>query len=56
MLILFNITIEPSNLRKKKRKGTAICDKRIVKCDVGTTQCEVGTVKCEEKKEETTKM
>ena len=55
MLILFNITIEPSNLRKKK-KGTAICNKRIVKCDVGTTQCEVGTVKCEEKKEETTKM
>ena len=29
MLILLNITMEPSNLRKKN-KGTTICDKRIV--------------------------
>ena len=55
MLILFNIIIEPSNLREKK-KGTAICDKRTVKCDVETTQCDVGTIKCEKKNKETTKM
>ena len=49
MLVLFNITIEPSNLRKKKRKGTTICDKRTVTCDIGTAQCEDETVKCEKK-------
>ena len=27
LLVLFNITIEPSNLRKKN-KGTTICDKK----------------------------
>ena len=49
MLVLLNIIIEPSNLRKKINKGTTIYDKRIVKCDIGTTQCEDGTVKYEKK-------
>ena len=35
MLVLFNMTIESSNLRKKKNKGTTIRDKRTVKCDIG---------------------
>ena len=48
MLVLLNITMEPSNLRKKN-KGTTICDKRIVKCDIRITQCEDVTVKCEKK-------
>ena len=48
MLVLFNITMEPSNLRKKN-KGTIICDKRTVTCDVRTAQCEDETVKCEKK-------
>ena len=39
MLVLFNITMEPSNLRKKY-KGTTIRDKRTVTCDVGAGQCE----------------
>ena len=34
MLVLLNMTIEPSNLRGKK-KGTTICDKRTVKYDIG---------------------
>ena len=37
MLVLFNVIIEPSNVRKKK-KETIECDKNIVTCDVGTTQ------------------
>ena len=56
MLILLNITMEPSNLRKKKKnKGTTICDKRTVKCYIGTTQCDNRTVECEKKNKETTK-
>ena len=35
MLVLLNITIEPSNLREKN-KGTTICDKRTIKSDIGT--------------------
>ena len=47
ILVLLNIIMEPSNLRKKKKN--TICDKRTVKCDIGTTQCDNGTVKCEKK-------
>ena len=54
MLVLLNMTIEPSNLKKKK-KGTTIYDKRTVKCDIGTTQCDNVTIKCKEKKKGTTK-
>ena len=28
--------IEPSNVSKKKKKGTTECDKNIVICDVST--------------------
>jgi len=44
MLVLHNVTIEPSNLREEK-KGTTICDRRIVKCDIGTAQCDNETIK-----------
>ena len=37
MLVLPNVTIEPSNVRKNK----------------GTTKCDVGTAQCEEKKKPT---
>ena len=47
MLVLLNVTMEPSNV--KKSKGTTKCEKRIVTCDIGTTQCEDETVKCEKK-------
>ena len=53
MLVLHNIKMVPSNVRKKKKKkGTIECDKSIVTCDVGTVQCENGTIKCEKKKRE----
>ena len=55
MLVLLNITMEPSNLRKKKNKGTTIYEKRTVKCYIGTTQCDNKTVECEKKNKETTK-
>ena len=34
MLVLYNVRITPSNVRKKK--GTTKCDKSTVTCDVGT--------------------
>ena len=39
ILVLPNVIIELSNVRKKKKKKkrTTKCDKRIVTCDVGTT-------------------
>ena len=49
MLILFNVTIEPSNMRKNK--GTTKCDKSTITCDVNTTQCENDIIKCKKKKE-----
>ena len=49
MLELYNITIKPSNVRKKINKGTTEYDKRIVICDVRTAQYENETVKCEKK-------
>ena len=50
MLVLFNVTMEPSNLKKKNNnKGTTICDKRTVKFEIRTAQCEDGIVKCEKK-------
>ena len=47
MLVLLNVTIEPSNVRKNK--GITGCDKSTVTCDVDTTQCEDGIIKCERK-------
>ena len=46
MLVLHNVRMESSNVRKKK---TTKCNESIVKCDVGTAQCDDGTVKCEKK-------
>ena len=48
MLVLFNVAIELSNVRKKN-KGTIVCGKTTVRCDVGTVYCKHGTVKCEKK-------
>ena len=36
MLVLCNVTMEPLNVRKKK-KGTTKYDKSTVTCDVGTS-------------------
>ena len=46
MLVLPNITIEPSNV-SKKNKGTTEYDKSTVICDIRTTQCYDGTIKCD---------
>ena len=35
MLVLLNVTVEPLNVRKKKKKTTK-CYKSMVICDVGT--------------------
>ena len=35
ILVLSNVTLESSNVRKKKKKGTIECDKSKVTCDVG---------------------
>ena len=42
MLVLLNMTMEQSNLRKKKIIGT-------ITFDNGTAQCEDGSIKCEKK-------
>ena len=47
MLVLRNVRMVPSNVRKKKKRGIIECDKSIVTCDVGTAQCEDGTIKCD---------
>ena len=48
MLVLPNETIEPSNVREKKKR-TTVCDKSTVTCDVDIAQSEDGTAKCEKK-------
>ena len=51
MLVLLNITVEPSNLRKKK-KGTTIYYKIKIKCDIKTTHVimELSNVRKKKKK------
>ena len=44
ILVLPNVTIEPSNVRKNKE--TTECDKSTVTCDIGTALCENGIIKC----------
>ena len=44
MLVLPNVTMKPSNVRKNK--GITECDKSTVKCDIGIAQCEDCTIKC----------
>ena len=48
MLVLHNVRIVPSNVRKNK--GTTECDKSTITYDIGTAQCEDDTIKCEKKK------
>ena len=43
MLVLPNVTMEPSYVRKKN-KGTTEYDKSTVTYDIGTTQCEDGII------------
>ena len=47
MLVLSNVTMKPSNVRKKK--GITEYDKSIVTCDIGTAQFDNGIIKCEKK-------
>ena len=46
MLVLLNMTMEPSNLRKKNKR-TITCDKTTAKFDIETTQSANGTIKFE---------
>ena len=50
MLILPNVTMGPSNVRKKN-KGTIECGKSKVICDVGIADCDNKTIKCEKTNE-----
>ena len=47
MLLLHNVRIVPSNLRKNQE--TTEYERSTVTCDIGTTQCKDGTIKCEKK-------
>ena len=47
MLVLHNMMIVPSNVRKNK--GTTKYNKSTVTCDVGTAQFENSTIKCVKK-------
>ena len=49
MLVLPNVTMEPSNMRKKEKMRITDCDKSTVACNVGNAQCDNKIVKCEEK-------
>ena len=42
MLVLPNVTIKSSNVRKNKE--TTKCDKNTVACNVDTAQCEDNTI------------
>ena len=44
MLVLYNMIIEPLNVRKKKKKRTTEYDKNTVICNVDIAQCEDGTI------------
>ena len=49
ILVLHNVKIVPSNVRKKKERGTTKYDKNIVTWDIDIAQYEDGTIKCEKK-------
>jgi len=51
MLVLHNVRMIPSNVRKNK--GTTKCGKSTVIYDVSTAYCKDGTVECEGKKKGT---
>ena len=46
-LVLPNVTLEPSNVRKNN--DITKYDKSIIKCDIGTTQCDVVIAQCDNK-------
>ena len=46
MLVLHNVRMLPSNVRKKNKRTTKY-DKSTIICDVGTTQCKDDTIKGE---------
>ena len=48
MLIIHNVKMVPSNVRKKN-KGTTEYDKITITCDVSTIQYEDGAIKCKKK-------
>ena len=48
MLVLYNVRMIPSNVRKKNKETTE-CDKNTITCDVDITQYEDGTIECEKK-------
>ena len=50
MLVLLNMTMKLSNVKKKKKKGTTKCDKNTIRSYVDTAQYENRNVKCEKKK------
>ena len=52
MLVLYNVRMIPSNVRKNK--GTTEYDKSIITCEVYTIQCEDNTIKYEKKNKRTT--
>ena len=55
MLVLLNMIIEPSNVRKKKiNKGTTICDKKLSNVILELHNVIMGIVKCEKKDKGTT--
>ena len=47
MLVLPNMIMKPSNVRKKKKKVTTNCGKSKVICDIGIIQCDNETFKYE---------
>ena len=49
ILVLSNVMMELSNVRKKKVREPSNVKKKTITCDVGTAQCEDETVKCEKK-------
>ena len=53
MLVLPNVTMEPSNVRKNK--GITECDKSIVTCNVVTAQCKDETIKYKKTNKKTIK-
>jgi len=48
MLVLYNVMMVPSNVRKKNKRNTE-CKKNIVTCNIGITQYEDDTIECEKK-------
>ena len=46
MLVLLNVTIELSNVRKSQKKKEPHNEKSTITCDVNIIQCDDETIKC----------